>query len=996
VGTKAGKLLLFGLDGDSPILRWSIQAHTKAILSLCFSPDSARIATRTKDILRIRDARAGDLVRAMALSSDGSAGIVWSQEGLLLCQAPGTRTHVINTSTWAASVDAPLASILPMAGPTVTPDGRTLAVGSAATATLLRRTKGAVRIYDEIDKTPVITLEAHTRVVTSAAFSSDGRLLATQSFDNTIALFRTDTWAELARVRNPLFKPFTAGLAFSPTHPLLALPGPYGQNVLLWSYDIDTLLAAAPTTTTLQSVSAKVVLLGEGRAGKTCLALRLAEDRYEEQDSTHGMRLWSLPAERIDPALKTPNERREIILWDMGGQPEYRLVHQLFLREATAALLVMEPGRGQPALDEIEGWNERLSAHPHASALRRILVGTKLDDDNAPQDLASIERTRERCNAAAYVPTSARRDRGLDALKRALAGAIDWSSLVKVSRPELFERIRTDIHALRKNQRAVLTFRELESALRDREGKALDPEAIATVVSELARQGLVAEAHLSNGDRALVLDVEQIERYASSLIVAARESPSGVPALDMALVLSPSMRFPRLRAEDRLPRDQELAVLDCVVELLLEHGVCFRHEGLLVFPSLFPPSSASDAPSEHAVSLYYELSGEVDGIYASVVASIATGRVFGPARLSGDHAEFGRASEHACGLRKVERPGQRGRGIAQLEIHFDPDTPEPKRVLFVGFVEDLLRQRGVRFLEKLAVSCACGFSFPETSVRKRLFDGRADIVCPECEERTPLTAGAEEARGKDPTITPRLFALRNEVREMRAQSVVATKESMSEAKRMSHRDDPIRILHLSDLHVGKGEDPLHLFQPLAADLRDPLEGLGLDRLDYLVVSGDLTNRAAPVEFEGAHALISRIIKEFGLTAERCIVVPGNHDLDWEVEAYAYRAKRKVDPRSLAPGTYCERDGGYLLRLDEAYPQRFKPFSDHLYHPLFQQAYPLAPEQQAAPILFPNTGLVFLPLNSAWEIDEYFQDRSSIHGGALSRAPHRRQEGRRGA
>jgi len=44
-------------------------------------------------------------------------------------------------------------------------------------------------------------------------------------------------------------------------------------------------------------VSAKIVLVGESNVGKSCLALRLAQDRYEEQGTTHGMRLWTMPPE---------------------------------------------------------------------------------------------------------------------------------------------------------------------------------------------------------------------------------------------------------------------------------------------------------------------------------------------------------------------------------------------------------------------------------------------------------------------------------------------------------------------------------------------------------------------------------------------------------------------------------------------------------------------------------------------------------------------------
>lgn len=53
------------------------------------------------------------------------------------------------------------------------------------------------------------------------------------------------------------------------------------------------------------------------------------------------------------------------------------------------------------------------------------------------------------------------------------------------------------------------------------------------------------------------------------------------------------------------------------------------------------------------------------------------------------------------------------------------------------------------------------------------------------------------------------------------------------------------------------------------------------------------------------------------------------------------------------------------------------------HQLTQEPYPLEARKQFGTYSFADTGLQFLALNSAWEIDEYFHDRSSINDSALS-------------
>src|SRR5204863_3414150 len=113
-----------------------------------------------------------------------------------------------------------------------------------------------------------------------------------------------------------------------------------------------------------------------------------------------------------------------------------------------------------------------------------------------------------------------------------------------------------------------------------------------------------------------------------------------------------------------------------------------------------------------------------------------------------------------------------------------------------------------------------------------------------------------------------------------------------------------------------------------------------------------------------------------------IIVPGNHDLSWNEQVYQWQHKRVVDVAKQAPGTFVPQGAGYLVRVEEAYPQRFLNFGK-FYHSLIQQPYPLKAEEQGLSFLFPDTRVQFLALNSAWEIDEFFQDRSGINDSALA-------------
>ena len=75
----------------------------------------------------------------------------------------------------------------------------------------------------------------------------------------------------------------------------------------------------------------------------------------------------------------------------------------------------------------------------------------------------------------------------------------------------------------------------------------------------------------------------------------------------------------------------------------------------------------------------------------------------------------------------------------------------------------------------------------------------------------------------------------------------------------------IRFVHVSDLHFGP---------PHRSELDDALRlWVERERPDALLVSGDLTQRARPEQFEAAR----RYLESFSLPQ---VVVPGNHDISW--------------------------------------------------------------------------------------------------------------------
>lgn len=829
-----------------------------------------------------------------------------------------------------------------------------------------------------------VTLEGHTGQIGALSFSNDSKLIASKSSDDSVIIWDVENINQVDKIQEICFRDDwpTTNISFHPQKPILATLGLNDNQIRIWDYKISN-IDKGNARKTIKYTSAKIVLVGESNVGKSCLAMRLAENRYpedSEQGTTHGMRFWRILPEQLNKGIEPQDaERRDIVLWDMGGQGEYRLVHQLFLKDTTMALLLLDPTRGVKAFDEIDEWVKRLEKQLQGRKAVKLLIGSKLDQ---PSDLINnslVTKLVDKHSFQNYLETSARTGRGIEHLKNTISLNLDWDKLGKTSRPELFQHIRDEIEILRSNKEVVIQLDDLEKRVRKKVPKLFEKKSVKAVVEQLATQGVIAVTEFSSKQTILVLQVGEIERYAGSLIVAARDNIHGVPALEERSLNSKDIILPGISEEDRLPRPQEIVILKCVLQLLIEHGLCFSHEGLFIFPSLYHNFNSS-ASSEigHSISLYYDFSGAIDNIYASLVAWLVISHQFGKVRLWQDRAEFECNNQGVTGLRKVDRGG----GFAHLDIYFDDETPNELKDLFTCFVEDHLQRNGIEIIENIEITCECGFSFQEQTVRTRIDNALFDIGCPTCDKRSKICDGALGARDRDPKILEKTWALRTEIESKK--SVISNSVKTIFKQSTTYDKEITKILHLSDLHICDDTTVDTILYPLIVDLKNHKNGLSCNELDFLIVSGDITKSGKPNEFQIAQNFISKIIDEFNLNTERCIFVPGNHDLSWDESVYNWHQKRTVDLSKIKNGHYCEQGQGFLIRDECNYKNRFKNYSQHFFHQLTQKEYPLTPEDQCLSFLYPESNLQFISFNSSWEIDEFFKKRASINICSLTK------------
>ena len=617
-----------------------------------------------------------------------------------------------------------------------------------------------VRIWDLDADTCLGTLEGHGGRVHSVALSPGGTWIASTGFtDDTVRLWDWKSGACLHVVQqdeSPI------SVAFSPNGWHVVVGTLQGS---VYIYRLSALLTAPSAELARRYVNAKVVLVGESGVGKSGLAHRLVEDRFVPTASTHGMQVWRLDL----PDSPQPDGgylEREALLWDLAGQEDYRLVHQLFLDETALALVLINPQKGDP-FAEVGDWLKAVRAalgakDPQRDAAR-ILIAARTDVGGIRVGQQKIDRFLKEYGFAAYLATSAMTGENCSdsmnggkpsALKRLIADLIPWDRQPWTSTPRLLAGIKNSVLEMRERKEIrLLRFAELCQRLeRTLTGQPFGEVDVRTALAQLANQGLVMP--LRFGDLVLMRP-ELLNGYAGAVIRAARKHVDEIGCVREQDVFDCKLDF---EGVDRLePADEEL-LMRAMVQTFLNTSLCIAEDTSqgrhLVFPSQY--RRERPFPTHPEVFVSYTFTGGLQMVYTTLVVGLWYSRGFDHKELWLNAAEFLTSKGRTVGL-VMQKTGD---GQGTINVFFESGVPDELKVAFIEYIHRHLEKCARDVTRDRRYICErCGTPVRDRDlVRKRLAEGKEFVYCPECGKKVPFLDHIEQRLGSDP-VARRVLAM---------------------------------------------------------------------------------------------------------------------------------------------------------------------------------------------------------------------------------------------
>jgi len=310
----------------------------------------------------------------------------------------------------------------------------------------------------------------------------------------------------------------------------------------------------------------KLILIGDGAAGKTSLMKRLLGWEFNPQESqTHGININTLKLQ--------DDKGQEIKLhcWDFGGQQIMHATHQFFLSKRCLYLLVIDSRRET----QVEYWLQHVQAFGGTAPV--IIVINKIDE--SPQfDLPQKRQLRQRYpNLKHICRLSCKNGQGLDELQQRIQQVLPDIELLNTLFPERWLKVKQAI--AEQAQKTNYTSYEHYVELCEQQGINKDTEQ-TTLIGFLHDLGIINHFKDPWLRETTVINPQWITEAVYTIINAPLLANSG---------LLRRQDLPKLLDSERYPERK----YDYILELMQKFELCYRvidkdNKMQYLVPDLFP------------------------------------------------------------------------------------------------------------------------------------------------------------------------------------------------------------------------------------------------------------------------------------------------------------------------------------------------------------------------------------------------------------------------
>ncbi|MBA7519153.1 hypothetical protein ES705_11228 [subsurface metagenome] len=165
----------------------------------------------------------------------------------------------------------------------------------------------------------------------------------------------------------------------------------------------------------------KIVILGQERVGKTCIAKRLCFNTFEvETKETLGIEFYT-----YDLPITVGGDETfvRISIWDFGGREQFKKLFPYYINGANGIFMVFSLVDLQTLL-RLDWWYERLGEYNHAET-PRMFIGAKNDlvenvDDKTRVDKLVIDRFMKRHAESDFHKSSSKENFNIKKIFKAL------------------------------------------------------------------------------------------------------------------------------------------------------------------------------------------------------------------------------------------------------------------------------------------------------------------------------------------------------------------------------------------------------------------------------------------------------------------------------------------------------------------------------------------------------------------------------------------------